>query len=155
MDFGRSAGAGVAQAGPANRVHGVFMPQHNSTWIVVADIDRARILYLERPGAPVRRVFEESAAALRRFAVADVVNEMAANHGFDRLVLVAAPRTLGELRETLSEEARACIAAECEQDLSRFSDDMVVHVLGEVGLPTSSNTGLEEGASDDCQGRMQ
>ncbi len=132
------------------------MPQHTSTWIVVADIDRARILYLERPGAPVRRVFEESAAPLRRFAVADVVNEMVANHEFDRLVLVAAPRTLGELRETLSAEARGYIAAECEQDLSRFSDDMVVHVLREVGLGACSGAEVEDDdASNDCQGSMQ
>ncbi len=107
------------------------MPLHTSTWIVVADAGRARILFLERPGSPVHRVFEEDDASARRFEVADVVNEMAARRGFDRLILVASRRTLGMLREALSDEARACITSECEQNLSRYSDEVVLRVLAE------------------------
>jgi hypothetical protein len=108
------------------------MQQHIPTWIVVADAGRARILYLEREGAAVRRVFEEEDASARRFAVAEVVNEMVRrdSSGFDRLILVAAPNTLHGLRDALSDEARGCVSAECAQDLSRFSDDMIVHVVG-------------------------
>lgn len=123
------------------------MQQHTSTWIVVADAGRARILYLERPGAPVRRVFEEESVAARRFAVADVVNELAANQGFERLILVAAPNTLEDLREALSDEARASIAAECGEDLSRFSDDMVLHVLEDHGCDEAA--ALVRGAEAD------
>lgn len=107
------------------------MPLHTSTWIVVADAGRARILFLERQGSPVHRVFEEDDASARRFEVADVVNEMAARRGFDRLILVASRRTLGMLREALSDEARACITSECEQNLSRYSDEVVLRVLAE------------------------
>lgn len=121
------------------------MPLHTSTWIVVADAGRARILYLERPGSPVHRVFEEDNASARRFEVADVVNEMAARRGFDRLILVASRRTLAMLLEALSEEARACIVFECEQNLTRFSDEMVLQVLAE-----RSECPLEASEEDDA-----
>jgi hypothetical protein len=148
------------------------MPQHNSTWIVVADAGRARILYLERPGSPVHRVFEEDDASARRFEVADVVNEMAARRGFDRLILVASRRTLGMLREALSDEARACITAECEQNLSRYSDEVVLRVLAErckdvlavaddeeveaaEEAETEARVEDDAGAEDGFQGSMQ
>lgn len=135
------------------------MPQHTSTWIVVADAGRARILYLERPGAPVHRVFEEDDTSARRFAVADVVNEMAARQGFDRLILVAAPRTLGALREALSDEAQACISQECAQDLSRFSDEMVLYVLAQgcedVGLGDADANAEDDADESEVQGSMQ
>lgn len=123
------------------------MPQRNSTWIVVADIDRARILHLERSGSPVRRVFEEDSAPLRQFAVADVVNEMAGAGAIERLILVAAPHVLQPLREALSERARSKVGAECEQDLSRFSDEMVLRVLGETYPDAAEELGASTEAS--------
>jgi len=138
------------------------MPLHTSTWIVVADAGRARILYLERPGSPVRRVFEEDDSSTRRFAVADVVNEMAARRGFDRLILVAGRRTLAMLREALSDEARACITSECEQNLSRFSDEMVLRVLAkgckdlaEVIAEDAAEEADAAAEDDALQGSMQ
>lgn len=142
------------------------MQQFTSTWVVVADAQRARVLYLERPGAPVRRVFEEEDGPSRRFAVADVVNEVAANQGFDRLILVAAPAVLDDLKEALSEPARDRIEAECPQDLSRFSDEMVLRVLGDAACEDSligdeDMVGVDDEDDDDSassgsyQGRVQ
>lgn len=135
------------------------MPQHIPTWIVVADAGRARLLYLERPGAPVRRVFEEDEAPSRRFAVADVINEMATRRCLDRLVLVASSRILRELRETLSDAAQACVTQECEQDLTRFSDEMVLRVVAEgcvqVDHGDAGGDDADAGVEDGFQGRVQ
>ncbi|MBL9104800.1 MAG: host attachment protein [Myxococcales bacterium] len=125
------------------------MQQFTSTWVVVADAQRARVLYLERPGAPVRRVFEEEDAPRRRFAVADVVNEVAANEGFDHLILVASPSILDDLKDALSEPARGRIEAECPQDLSRFSDEMVLRVLGDMECEDSLLGDADDVRDDD------
>ncbi len=56
----------------------------------------------------------------------------AARRRFDRLVLVAPPKTLGALRRALGELARSRVAAELKKDLVNVSEhDLPVH-LGEI-----------------------
>jgi protein required for attachment to host cells len=113
------------------------MQQQASTWIVVADAGRARILEYVRAGAQVHRVFEQDDAASERVhnAMVAVVRGGADTGSYARLVLVAAPARLAELRRTLGERARARVHHEHAEDLSRFSDEQIVMVLAEALAP--------------------
>lgn len=51
--------------------------------------------------------------------VAEFVNRAAARNEFDRLVLVAPPKMLGELRTHLDQHARDRVAGELDRDLIR------------------------------------
>lgn len=57
------------------------------------------------------------------------ISEAMAHGGFDRLVLVAPPRALGELREELPEHVRACVVGELDLDLTKAATaDLLRHV---------------------------
>jgi len=140
------------------------MPDRESTtWIVVADGAKARIL--ERQGVhgtlapatghcfaeaearqPTRdvgadrpgRVYESADAARHameprvdwhRFAkeqfagdVAAALEEAALKKLYGELILVAPPRTLGDLRQALGNHARALVAGEIAKDLTNLPD---------------------------------
>jgi protein required for attachment to host cells len=70
----------------------------------------------------------------RRFAdlLAEHINEAALNHSYDRLILVAPAKTLGDLRQALSKEAAAKIDGELAKDLTKVSDNDLPRHLGEV-----------------------
>lgn len=53
--------------------------------------------------------------------VARFVNREAERHAFDELVVVAPPKTLGDLRADFSEQSRALIRAELAKDLTHLS----------------------------------
>jgi protein required for attachment to host cells len=53
---------------------------------------------------------------------------------FDRLVLVAPPKTLGQLRGALSEALRALLIAELPKDLAHSDGDQVRKQLAELAL---------------------
>jgi protein required for attachment to host cells len=68
--------------------------------------------------------------------IADVINAAAARKEFDRLVIAAPPKTLGELRKALDKRAAALVAAEVHHDLiktphaellAHFSDALERH----------------------------
>src|SRR5262245_39412972 len=104
------------------------------TWIVVADGSRGRILVQERLGSPLRRAFDEedlvarprtradiptgedgpdppAGPALAPF-IADIVNAAARERRFERLIVVAPPQLLGDLRRALTPHARALVSTE-------------------------------------------
>lgn len=54
--------------------------------------------------------------------IADCLDEPAKNNAFDRLMLVAAPRTLGELRKIMSAPVQARIVAEVDKDLTKMNE---------------------------------
>ncbi|MGE5147149.1 MAG: host attachment protein [Candidatus Eiseniibacteriota bacterium] len=56
-------------------------------------------------------------------ALADIVNRASLDKAFDRLVLVAPPHTLGDLRQALDKQARKRVAAELDKDLTHLSLD--------------------------------
>lgn len=70
----------------------------------------------------------------RRFAdlLGERLNAAAQNHSYDRLVLVAPAKTLGDLRQALSKEAAARIDGELAKDLTKISDHDLPGHLGEV-----------------------
>lgn len=70
----------------------------------------------------------------RRFAeeLANRLNAAALNHSYDRLILVAPAKTLGDLRQALSKEAAAKIDGELSKNLTSFSDHDLPGHLGSV-----------------------
>jgi len=60
----------------------------------------------------------------RRFAegLADRLNTAALSHSYDRLILIAPAKTLGDLRSALNKEAAAKISGELSKDLTKIPD---------------------------------
>ncbi len=65
-------------------------------------------------------------------SMAKVLDKAAGNGAFDRLVLVAPPQTLGELRGALDKKTRARITAESAKDLTNLSIHELPEHLSEV-----------------------
>ncbi len=59
----------------------------------------------------------------RRFAagIAAELNAAAHDRRYEHLILVAPPRILAELRQDLNKEAKACVRAEIDKDLTRHT----------------------------------
>lgn len=64
--------------------------------------------------------------------LAEFINRRALDHNFNRLVLVAAPKTLGDIRGKLSEQSRSAIVAEIDKDLTHSSDDDLADRFEEI-----------------------
>jgi protein required for attachment to host cells len=64
--------------------------------------------------------------------MAKVLDAAAANKVFDRLVLVAPPATLGDLRMELGEATRKMVTAELAKDLTRHAEQELPQHLGAV-----------------------
>lgn len=61
--------------------------------------------------------------------MAKVLDAAAANKAFDRLILVAPPATLGDLRTELSDATRKMVTAELPKDLTRHAEqDLPQHL---------------------------
>ncbi len=54
------------------------------------------------------------------------------NDLFDRLVLVAAPKTLGDLRQRLSKSVQSRVTAEVNKELTKFSEKALQEELKEI-----------------------
>lgn len=68
-----------------------------------------------------------------RFAVdaAEMLNSMVLQHKMDRLIIVAAPRTLGELRKHLHGEVEKRVLGEISKDLTGHpTDDILTAIKG-------------------------
>ncbi|WP_425404023.1 host attachment protein [Hwanghaeella sp.] len=61
--------------------------------------------------------------------VADIVNRAAVAKSFDRLVLIAPPQTLGNLRAALSKAAGEAVTQEIGKDLTKLSEAEVEDYL--------------------------
>ena len=68
-----------------------------------------------------------------RFAqsLAEGLEKRLANREYDRLVIAAAPETLGVIRSALSEKVRAVILGEVARDLAKIPDHQVRPHLGD------------------------
>jgi len=64
-------------------------------------------------------------------AVAEIVNRAASEKSFDRLVLVAPPETLGNLRAALSKPAAQAVSQEFAKDLTKMTVAEVTDYLAE------------------------
>jgi protein required for attachment to host cells len=69
-----------------------------------------------------------------RFAreMAKVLDAAAASKAFDRLILVAPPATLGDLRTELGDATRKMVTAELPKDLTRHAEQELPQHLGAV-----------------------
>lgn len=64
--------------------------------------------------------------------VAAILNKQAQSHAFARLVLIAPPETLGNLRATLSKSTGAVVSHEIPKDLTHLSTDEVEDYLRDI-----------------------
>lgn len=80
------------------------------------------------PGPDPRRLAKQEFAA----ELAEFINRQAIAQAFNRLVLVAAPKTLGDIRTKLNDQSRGAIVAEIDKDLTRFSDDELASRFEEI-----------------------
>ncbi len=67
-----------------------------------------------------------------RFAqsLADDLGRRLANNEYDRLVIAAAPETLGVIRSAMSEKVQAVVLAEVSKDLTKLPNPQVKELLG-------------------------
>lgn len=64
--------------------------------------------------------------------MAKVLDAAAASKAFDRLILIAPPATLGDLRTELGDAARKLVSAELAKDLTRHAEQELPQHLSEV-----------------------
>lgn len=64
--------------------------------------------------------------------MAKVIDSAAANKAFDRLILVAPPATLGDLRTALGEQTLKLVSGELAKDLTRHAEQELPQHLGGV-----------------------
>jgi protein required for attachment to host cells len=85
-----------------------------------------------------RHAFQDAEGPVRRekreFAniVADYLNEGAKRGAYERLVVAAPPKFLGDLRAALSEKARQRLAGEIGKDLTKASDAELTERMAEA-----------------------
>ncbi|HEX7871649.1 MAG TPA: host attachment family protein [Sphingobium sp.] len=74
-----------------------------------------------------------------RFAVhaADLLNKRALQNGFERLIVIAAPATLGVLRQRYHGEVKARLVAEVAKDMTGTPVDRIARYLAELELAPS------------------
>jgi len=68
-----------------------------------------------------------------RFAqsLAEALDKRLANREYDRLVIAAAPETLGVIRSALSDKVRGVILSEVAKDLTKIPNPQIRQYLGE------------------------
>ena len=64
--------------------------------------------------------------------VASAIDARLGQNAFDRLIVVAPPHALGELRNMLSERVRAVVTGELAKDLTKTPDHELAQHLGDV-----------------------
>jgi protein required for attachment to host cells len=115
-----------------------------------ADLPANRDILSDRPGRSFdshghsRHAMESPSDAhrelKREFArkVASLLEACVAQGKLDRLVVVAPPPALGDLREALSKAVRAKVSAELAQDLVKTPhSELPQHLAGVLGKPAS------------------
>jgi protein required for attachment to host cells len=132
------------------------------TWVLVADGTRARLLFSRARGLPLEplpdgamaarpspgpshpdRVAGKDAAAgaddwhrmdKGRFAkeLAQRLDDAEGRGAFDRLVLVAPAKTLGDLRGELAERTRRRVVGTVDKDLTKHGDDDIRQQVGQA-----------------------
>ncbi len=64
--------------------------------------------------------------------LAQVINDKFSNKTFARLVIFAAPKTMGDIRDTLNETTKTAIIAEIPKDLTKVPNDEIAKHLEDV-----------------------
>jgi protein required for attachment to host cells len=97
----------------------------------------------QESASPARHSFTDAESPIRKekreFAeiVADYLNDGAKRGEYQRLVLAAPPKFLGDLRAALGAKARGMIAGEIDKDLTKESDaDLAERISDAAGART-------------------
>jgi protein required for attachment to host cells len=111
------------------------------------ELPPSRDIDADRPGrthdrfGPGRHAMEPPSDAhreeKRRFAeeLAGQLNSAALKQSYDRLILVAPAKTLGDLRQALNKEAAARVDGELSKDLTKIPDhELAGHLGGVIAL---------------------
>jgi protein required for attachment to host cells len=109
----------------------VFHGDHSATHDLVSD-QQGRSFSSHGPGRsaiePHSDPHRELKATFAR-ALADVLARELAQHAFDRLIVVAAPVTLGDLRAAFSDPVSKMIVGEVAKDLTKLPNaDVAAHL---------------------------
>lgn len=111
-----------------------------------ADHSATRDLVTDQPGrsfssaSPRRSSMEAPTDPHRelktRFAhqLADVLADAEARDAFDRLVVIAPPVMLGDLREVMAKKVKDRVVGELHKDLTKIPNDEVMSHLGDIAL---------------------
>lgn len=89
-------------------------------------------------GGSVHHKYEPHMDASRQNALfyarefSDWLGKAVQENVFDRLVLVAAPQTLGDLRSVMDEKVQRRIIAEVDKDLTKLNERELFEALGDV-----------------------
>jgi protein required for attachment to host cells len=113
---------------------GVFHGDHAATHEIMSD-RAGRTFSSTRPARAAIEAHSDPHRELKRnFAhrLADALAQGWRNRAYDRLIIVAAPSALGELRSALSPEVRAKVIAEVAKDLTKTPDAAVARHLKDV-----------------------
>ncbi len=115
------------------------------TWILVADHSRAQLYLNVSPGKQLQKVKDIASPGdptprhddshdgqeLRHHGEAfagelcTLLHEGRVNHNYDRLILVAAPKFLGQIRAKLDKPTHAAVTATLDKDFMRLSDNEI------------------------------
>ncbi len=116
---------------------GQFHGDHASTHEIMSD----RTGRSQRSTSPTRSAIESRSdphrELKRQFAhtLADAMADGLKQQSYDRLVIVAPPTTLGDLRAALSEQVLAKVVAEVAKDLTKTPDaELAGHLKGVPGI---------------------
>jgi protein required for attachment to host cells len=121
--------------GPGKGLHAVdgcvFHGDHASTHEIVSD-RTGRTHSSVGPGRSAIEAHSDPHRELKKkFAhqLADVLASRLREKAYDRLVIVAAPSALGDLRAAMSEQVRAKVTGEVTKDLTKTPDgDVATHL---------------------------
>lgn len=103
----------------------------NATGMVFESASSARSM--SEPRIDVRDEIRDHFAK----TVAGHINQAKAEKAFDRLVLVAAPKMLGEIKKHLDAKVMRCIAAEMPKDLTHYEGEELLQHLRDSGLESA------------------
>jgi protein required for attachment to host cells len=124
--------------GPGKGLHAVegcvFHGDHAATHEIMSDRE-GRSHSSVGPGRSAIEAHSDPHRELKkRFAqqLADVLSSRLREKAYDRLVIVAAPSALGDLRTALPEQVRARVTAEVAKDLTKTPDPEVAGHLKDV-----------------------
>lgn len=143
---GRAQGGAVfAGADTPGATQDGGMPRFTSTWILLMDGSRGRILVQETPGASLRRAFSGGFTAKAEHelctTVAEFVGRAVSERQLERLILVAPPEMLKDLRTLLSPQALARVKFEVGRDWIDLPDAEIEARLGDALLSAMASSG--------------
>jgi len=128
----------LQNGGPGKGLHalagGVFRGEHASTHAIMSD-RTGRTFSSTGPARSAIEAHSDPHRELKRsFAhrLADALADGWRKRAYDRLIIVAAPSALGDLRAALSQEVRAKVTAEVAKDLTKTPDAAVAEHLKDV-----------------------